>query len=288
MNKNIEKYKKAIDNIQASDELINKTINKASEKTPSKRGNFILYTLASLSACVAILLVAINIIQLHPEGYDTPTSIVATVDNNKEDNSIEGYVKNFKSQEELDKKIDELNANYRQYFNRRKVFDDSFDSQMSSVAEDSSGSSNSAPSSTSSNYSKTNIQVEGVDEADIIKTDGTNIYLVKSDALYVLDKDLKLVDKKNFEKTSLEELYITSDRIVVLSSKEADYMDRKLYSGYYRDAVIKVLDKKTLEITREVTLKGFLCDSRLIGDNLYFVTSLSLYSGDNLKTYPGY
>ena len=200
MNKNIENYKKAIDNIQASDELINKTINKASEKTPSKRGNFILYTLASLSACVAILLVAINIIQLHPEGYDTPTSIVATVDNNKEDNSIEGYVKNFKSQEELDKKIDELNANYRQYFNRRKVFDDAFDSQMSSVAEDSSGLSNSAPSSTSSNYSKTNIQVEGVDEADIIKTDGTNIYLVKSDALYVLDKDLKLVDKKNFEK----------------------------------------------------------------------------------------
>ena len=37
MNKNIENYKKAIDNIQANDDLINKTINKANEKKPNKK-----------------------------------------------------------------------------------------------------------------------------------------------------------------------------------------------------------------------------------------------------------
>ena len=285
MNNNIENYKKAIDNIQASDELINKTINKANEKVPNKRGNFVLYTIASLSACMAVLLVAINIISLHPEGDNTPPSIVATVDNS--DNTIEGYIKNFKSQEELDKKIDELSANYRQYnySNRNKAFDGIFeDAEMSSMVEDSSGATN----STSSNYSKTNVQVEGVDEADIIKTDGTNIYMFKKGTLYVLDKNLKLVNEKTFEQTYIDGLYITSDRIVVLSSKEADNIDKWTYGGYNTIEVIRVLDKTSLKVTREVSLKGYLRDSRLIGDDFYFITSLSLYSDENVKSYPEY
>jgi uncharacterized secreted protein with C-terminal beta-propeller domain len=36
-------------------------------------------------------------------------------------------------------------------------------------------------------YSQTNIQVEGVDEADIIKTDGRYLYLIANSRLYVID-----------------------------------------------------------------------------------------------------
>lgn len=42
-------------------------------------------------------------------------------------------------------------------------------------------------SGTGGDYSKTNIQVEGVDEADIIKTDGRYLYLVANSRLYVVD-----------------------------------------------------------------------------------------------------
>ena len=293
MNKNIENYKKAIDNIQASDELINKTINKANEKAPNKRGNFVLYTIASLSACVAVFLVAINIIPLHRVD-DTPTNIVATVDN-QEDNSMDGYIKKFESKEQLDKKIDELITNNNRKYNTgtNGIIMDSMDAKSSTILEN----------SASSNYSKTNVQVQGVDEADIIKTDGTNIYVVKMNTLYVLDKDLKLVNRKDFEEAYLKELYITSDRIVVLSEKgereidndsdERNNADTKIidgysYGGYYSYAVIEVLDKKTLEIKREVKLRGDLRDSRLIGDDFYFITNIYLYQGDNRKPYPRY
>ena len=42
-------------------------------------------------------------------------------------------------------------------------------------------------------YSKTNVQVEGIDEGDIVKTDGEYIYVLKrnSDALVILDADGK-------------------------------------------------------------------------------------------------
>lgn len=45
----------------------------------------------------------------------------------------------------------------------------------------------SAEKSPGSNYSQTNIQVEGVDEADIIKTDGRYLYLVANSRLYLID-----------------------------------------------------------------------------------------------------
>ena len=35
-------------------------------------------------------------------------------------------------------------------------------------------------------YSTTNIQVEGVDEADVVKTDGRYIYVVSGSAVYIL------------------------------------------------------------------------------------------------------
>ena len=54
-----------------------------------------------------------------------------------------------------------------------------------------------------SNYSQTNVQVEGVDEADIIKTDGRYLYLVANNRLYIVDaqdpSNMKVVSTKVFK-----------------------------------------------------------------------------------------
>jgi inhibitor of cysteine peptidase len=51
-------------------------------------------------------------------------------------------------------------------------------------------------------YSKTNIQVEGVDEADIIKTDGSYLYIIANNQLYVVDArnpaQLEVISKQSF------------------------------------------------------------------------------------------
>ncbi|HAL73971.1 MAG TPA: hypothetical protein DCM45_02625, partial [Clostridiales bacterium] len=41
--------------------------------------------------------------------------------------------------------------------------------------------------SQSNDYSKTNLQIEGVDEADILKTDGEYLYLIANNRLYIVD-----------------------------------------------------------------------------------------------------
>lgn len=47
-----------------------------------------------------------------------------------------------------------------------------------------------------SGYSQTNLQVEGVDEADIVKTDGKYIYYIKDNMVYIAQADKgKLVQK---------------------------------------------------------------------------------------------
>ncbi|MDW7659023.1 MAG: beta-propeller domain-containing protein, partial [Bacillota bacterium] len=64
-------------------------------------------------------------------------------------------------------------------------------------------------------YSKTNIQVEGVDEADIIKTDGRYLYLVANYRLYVVDAAdpaaMKVVFSQKFNPYSENEKVITSE-----------------------------------------------------------------------------
>jgi uncharacterized secreted protein with C-terminal beta-propeller domain len=66
-----------------------------------------------------------------------------------------------------------------------------------------------------SDYSKTNIQVEGVDEADIIKTDGRYLYLVANYRLYVIDAAdpaaMKVVFSQKFNPYSENEKIITSE-----------------------------------------------------------------------------
>lgn len=53
-------------------------------------------------------------------------------------------------------------------------------------ASGASGATPPAPSSSASSYSQTNVQVKGVDEADIVKTDGARLFLVHGRALKVL------------------------------------------------------------------------------------------------------
>jgi len=67
-----------------------------------------------------------------------------------------------------------------------------------------------APESTNSNtvdggstdYSETNIQVEGVDEPDIVKTDGSYIYVLANSKLYIIkaypSNDVRILSEISF------------------------------------------------------------------------------------------
>jgi uncharacterized secreted protein with C-terminal beta-propeller domain len=72
-------------------------------------------------------------------------------------------------------------------------------------------------------YSTTNLQVEGIDEADIVKTDGKFIYIAGNNAVRIVGADngklsddtaIRLATDKN-----VNEIYVDGDRLVLLGTR---------------------------------------------------------------------
>ena len=96
-------------------------------------------------------------------------------------------------------------------------------------------------------YSKTNIQVPGVDEADIVKTDGTYIYLTNGRKVYIVKAypptDMHVVTKLSFSSHDyVRGLYIYRGRLIVILE--------------HREPIPLTITKpKSLTTTRTVTIE---------------------------------
>ena len=82
-----------------------------------------------------------------------------------------------------------------------------------------------AESAGASDYSTTNIQVEGVDEADIVKNDGKYIYAVSGNKVFIVDaypaEGAKILSEITF-KGQPQEIFINNDKLVVFG-QDYDY-----------------------------------------------------------------
>ena len=130
-------------------------------------------------------------------------------------------------------------------------------------------------------YSKTNTQVSGVDESDIIKTDGNYIYYYnKTDSfVYIIDAKDKtsIVKKLSIPKHMYSPvLYIDNNRLVVVSSGYAKgKSDRTYYFNRWVKSYSIVFD--TSDINNPVLIKLFVNDgsvqkTRKIWDYLYVLS----------------
>jgi len=79
---------------------------------------------------------------------------------------------------------------------------------------------------TAEDFSTTNIQVEGVDEADIVKNDGKYIYVLTGNRLSIIDayppEGARILSVIQMEGNP-RELYIHGDRLVVLGDEYRKY-----------------------------------------------------------------
>ncbi len=68
-------------------------------------------------------------------------------------------------------------------------------------------------------FSETNVQVQGVDEADIVKTDGDYLYLVANNKLFIAKAypagDAKILSETKFEEFNPQEIFIQDDRLLL-------------------------------------------------------------------------
>jgi len=147
----------------------------------------------------------------------------------------------------------------------------------------------------SKDYSTTNVQVQGVDEADIVKTDGEYIYQVNRQRVVVARsypaEEMEITDVLDFTGNNFVplELYLHEGKLVVIGTAYGDIPVRvmegkasaetKIYPPpYYRRNTVKTLvfdisDKTDIKKLREVELEGNYVSSRKIGASLYFVAN---------------
>lgn len=131
-------------------------------------------------------------------------------------------------------------------------------------------------------HSETYTQVDGIDEADAIKTDGENVYYILNGKLYFakLNKEqvnvikrIKLSAKDDF---SHGYLYLSENILTVVYSEES-------YEDYQSETFVKSFDISDMNNIREISSfsqDGQYNDSRMKNNYLYLVTDYSPYYDD--------
>jgi uncharacterized secreted protein with C-terminal beta-propeller domain len=177
------------------------------------------------------------------------------------------------------------------------------------VAEAAPTSSSTAQAATN-DYSTTNIQVAGVDEADIVKTDGQYLYVIGNDSqvVYILDassqdpQNARVLSEINLNNSYLSGIYLSSDgsKLVVLGSNSVSFGIYGGFSGLYPPILVfpswststnfvyvyDVSNKADPVLSRNFTMSGDYVDSRMIGNYVYDVISQNAYLLNGTVLFP--
>lgn len=146
-------------------------------------------------------------------------------------------------------------------------------------------------------YSKTNIQVEGVDESDFVKNDGKYIYVLAQDKLVILDA-FPASEANILSSTLIEgrpkDIFVNDDRLIVFledtdtvySIQEYDYMPRPRGTMKTAALVYDISNRKKPEEIANYSLNGNYFQSRMIGDYVYLIAKNSVYYTGDLVDMP--
>ncbi|WP_164669502.1 beta-propeller domain-containing protein [Virgibacillus doumboii] len=141
--------------------------------------------------------------------------------------------------------------------------------------------------SSSVEASATNVQVAGIDEGDMIKTDGDYVYFSRGSDVVITS-----VEKTNSQVASTispenfrtEELYLQNNLLVMIghtskpirkkqTAKSADSERLPMHRPQTSVFIYDVEDRKNPEKVREITFEGSLNASRLMDGHLYLIAN---------------
>ena len=167
---------------------------------------------------------------------------------------VSGYqLKKFSSYGELEYFVRTNVSNY--------VYYESFlDRNVWSIRLSASSKSYGRGDETGVDYSTTNIQVEGVDEADIVKSDGKYIYVVSGNKVVIIDaypaEGARILSEIETNESPIE-LFINGDKLVML--------------GWSFAKVYDVSNRENPLLTRDVSFDDQYFDSRMVGSYVYVI-----------------
>lgn len=154
-------------------------------------------------------------------------------------------------------------------------------------------------------YTTTNNQVQGVEEADFVKNDGTRMFVLSGSTLYVNQswpaEQLQTVGRLELEGYP-REMFLDGDRLAIFSGVYAEWgtaqtgdgmalMPCEGPAGCYASNTLKVtvVDVSTLSsprVVRELYLPGYYVNSRLVDGRVRLVTGDSPHWPQGVQWYP--
>lgn len=181
----------------------------------------------------------------------------------------------------------ELTAYFAQLLNIQKSYEQRgfFRGEESSETESSADSSAGTAESGGGDYSTTNNQVEGVDEADLVKTDGSFIYSISESRVVISDvrnpDDMVVAEQLTYtEEMYPQQLFLSGDTLIVLGSQYSnvpmDGQERSFqpYMGMAAVYLYDISNPATPQLMRQFGTEGNLNGARLANGILYFVTNV--------------
>ncbi len=156
----------------------------------------------------------------------------------------------------------------------------------------------------SNSYSRTNVQVEGVDESDLVKTDGRTLFVAEQNKVHLMAtspslSNITYVEIGSSSNVTIQGLYLYEDRMAVIysiydyssapsgsSSPGGDVpLSYYLYPYYSSRTCIQVYDvSDPANPSRVLTsgMSGHSLSSRMVGSVVYLLTEHSVWSGEDI------
>lgn len=145
----------------------------------------------------------------------------------------------------------------------------------------------------SSDYLDTNTQVTGVDEADIVKTDGKYIYYLSNNNIYISKINsgkVEIISKvrlNNSEEYYTSDIYLKDNKLIVLSQKSLYNETSSSQKSVYIDTlygpscntyicVYDISNKEEPKLINTLSQNGSYSSSRMIDNKLYVITNYYL------------
>jgi inhibitor of cysteine peptidase len=147
----------------------------------------------------------------------------------------------------------------------------------------------------SDDYSKTNVQEENIDEADIVKTDGKYIYTLKEKELFIVDvyppNNMKITSgfklNENDENSNInpKNIFINGDYLILFANEykrdikisEISLLPYETYRDYTKIMIFNISNREKLELIEEFSITGSYHEARMLNNNIYLVSKENNY-----------
>ncbi len=282
---NKKQYIDAVNEIEVSNKLKNETLNKALQKTTQKRYNKA-YPIASIALMCAIIMAVV-----------LPNKSIAPINEKRyEETKISQKLPKIEKFENLYAMLNERAENEEKKTTKWFLNDGLEEISVDSATTNTRETINQTSPTETDDYSKTNIQVEGVDEADTVKTDGKYIYYLVDNTLTItnVENPSKMIgtanitfENENDEDFSPQEIFLNGNKVIVIGTRyeykrrpdaDIDYIYPTYYKSFTSAKVYNVENKEKPTLERTVEVEGNYLSSRMIGDNIYLTSNKYIYS----------